>query len=171
VQDIRNSARLLALYYKGTGQYPDGASAAAKAVDDIVNQKYDITQGVRVPKAIGGDNFDLAEQAFRAKLDNTNVGFPPAAQQNEKLRTYLQGQDADSMVRAAKAGQWVTNRDGKGVTLMSALKNGAYIPAYDTHGNPIGFNFSDIPSINAASSLVTRRNDPTINTPGMAAAR
>ena len=132
--NMRNLVRNLALYYVATKQAPDGATAAAKAVDGVINQRFSITDGVRAP-AGQEDIYRAAAKQYVQNLTADDVGGSYAP------RAFLQDIDKQSMLLAAQRGKFITNGKNDGVILMGALKNGAYIPLRGKDGNYLGFNF------------------------------
>jgi len=147
--NVSTFVRNLAMYYAATRQAPDGTAAAQMAVDNVLGKQYDFVDTARVEKD-RADEFTSAQQSVKDGLSTDTVGLPP----NYANRPFLRDMDEASMVRAAKAGLWATNPDGKGVTLMAALPNGGYIPAYGKNGQPITMMFSDMKGINSKAAQV-----------------
>ena len=115
------------------------SEVAQKAVDALVNAKYDVTENdavrVRAPVGKGGLAVDVGTDFMDVLLDPTLIGFQQFPGDAEApTRRQIQ------MWRYARRGNWVTSPNGKGMTLL--YPNGQ--PVVDTSGNRIQIGWDQL---------------------------
>lgn len=116
---VTSSVRNLAYYYALGGQDPE--TAARNAVDRVVNDRYDISGTIRVPKgmlnAVG-----RAQTQVLSGLTASQLAVRPG---NPEL---LPDESRAVDFTAAQRGFWVTNQRDNGLVLMMQIENGGRVP-------------------------------------------
>ena len=121
---VRPAVSTLATYYAGQGI--DGATAAKRAVDEIIGQKYDVSGSLRTPKGMMGQ-VQSAGDYMLSNLKQSDI-----APNNASLAQ-------------ARNGTWATLPDGSGVALMAKSTQGGYVPVRGANGSYISMKFNNLP--------------------------
>lgn len=144
----------------------DSSSAAKQAYQDLFGSQYELNGTWRLPVKTGLDVRDVSDGAGHY-LENLKpsdimplIGDPRLGDDVNR---------AQSLTRIKDSGEWVTNSDETGLTLMAngLVVNGA-------NGQPVTVNFSDLAKLGASNRGVTNQfikdiNKPKIVTPGESA--
>lgn len=150
--NVTQAAINLAYYYALQGQTPE--TAAANAINRIVNDKYDISGTIRVPRG-------MLNEVSRAQA------VAIAALRPEQLPD--RGGNADLLpderraidFRAAtQRGFWVTNQRDNGIVLMMQVENGGRIPVRREDGSMIELRFNNLPQPVIPGASEPQRDSP-----------
>ena len=140
---VTDSVTRLAYYYASQGQSAN--AAVQNATNGILNDKYDFSGTMRVPKGMM-PNVNTAIVNVMGALKPTDLlpiatapGLTPADAQN----TVWQSAKAD--------GQWYPNADDSGLVMLRPLRNGGMVPVKLTSGKPLEIKFSDAAKLAGSS--------------------
>lgn len=128
---VEPAVKTLATYYAEQGL--DGDSAAKRAVSEIIDSKYETSGSLRAPKTFAGQPL------------GTNVALAAG----NMFLSNLKPEDmapGGATVAQARRGDWNTNPDGQGMTLMARVNGGYPQVVRGAHG-PLSVSFKDAPSL------------------------
>lgn len=141
----------------------DSSSASKQAYQDLLGSQYETKGTWRLPVKTGFDVRDVSDGAghYLENLKSSDImpliGDPRLGDDVNR---------AQSLTRIKDSGEWVTNSDETGLTLMA---NGLVVNG--SNGQPVTVNFSDLAKIGAANRGVTNQfikdiSKPRVITPG-----
>lgn len=135
---MHNGVKMLATYY--TLQGMDGTSALRKAVDGVVNQKWDLGNTYRTPKGMIAQT-ESAMNQVAGGLTADNVRDPGAIPGSKEAAL-----DPDKRTQLFVGGQklWVNNEAGDGVVMRVRGRDGSVMPIYTKDGQRVELKFADI---------------------------
>lgn len=157
-KSVLPAVKMLATYYASpaSGFGLDGQGAADKAYQTIIGDKYDFSGSgmLRVPKG-QLTAVQSAGSGLLSRLSQDDIMKPPAG-----------SGVAPISLSEARAGQWVARPDDKGVVLyVPAAQTGGYKMVKDKTGQPIGFDFNNMPSVASMGSTFGQSSSDAANVP------
>lgn len=167
----RDGVRLMSMYYALNGM--DGATAVRTATDRILNDKYEFSGTVRVPRILNdGTTVGMAntQRAIRATMQGMRPDDLVAPDSRDPaLSEEVRRQ---SMYSVAQRGVWVPNADDSGLVLMGQWEGGNRIPVRRRDGSIYTLPFRDMQQIGAAPGIdaVIPGANPRRGNPGQSGA-
>jgi hypothetical protein len=141
---IHRSVENLAIYYAIGGASP--SEAMQRATDRIINDKYEISGTMRVPKALPNGK-PLGLEPVMAAQRQVMSSLTPEQLADVSGNPELPESERRQIVwRAAQRGTWVPNERDNGLVLMMDVENGARIPVRLQSGERVELFYDRLPT-------------------------
>jgi hypothetical protein len=143
---VHSSVRTLAYHYAIGGM--SGSEALRAAVDRVLNDKYEFSGTVRVPKQ-DNKGAPLGLVAVRPAIQQVQRNLKPEDLMVPESSNALLDESTrrQNYFRMAQAAVWVPNRDDTGLILAGTWEMGVRVPVRRADGSMIEVKFDNLPPI------------------------